>query len=267
MIEQRIELNGAPASVNDLRAIALVNYGHFTSMQVRRGCVRGLDLHLDRLARATWDLFGRPLDVEATRGWMHRIVGGDVSALSLRVNVFSHTLDRDHMNEPTTPDVLVATTAARTIEPSPLHVRSVRYEREAPHIKHVGTFGLYHQRRLAQALGYDDALFVDASSAISEGTIWNVGFSDGERVVWPDATALDGVSMRLLKAGLRQCGVPVVVRRIELTEIASFRSAFFTNSSCIACPIARIDSVDFEIDYGLGELLEKAYAIHPWQRI
>ena len=35
-------LDGRPASADDLRALALANYGHFTSMQVRGRAVKGL---------------------------------------------------------------------------------------------------------------------------------------------------------------------------------------------------------------------------------
>jgi branched-subunit amino acid aminotransferase/4-amino-4-deoxychorismate lyase len=183
------------------------------------------------------------------------------------VNVFSRALDRDRPDQPAAPDVLLTSAPARTIQPLPLRVGSVRYQREAPHIKHVGTFGLFHQKRLAQRQGFDDALFVDATAAVSEGTIWNVGFFDGEQVVWPDAPALDGISMQLLKAGLRARGVSTVTRRVELAELASFRGAFFTNSSCVACPIACIDEVVFDADSGMLTQLAWAMDAHPWQRV
>ncbi|MFC5490794.1 aminotransferase class IV family protein [Dokdonella soli] len=263
----RIELNGSPASVEDLRAVALVNYGHFTSMQVQGGCVRGLGLHLDRLERSTRELFGCPLDVDATRGWMRQIAGDDNAALSLRVNVFSRKLHRDHLAEPAEPDVLIAGGPVRAISAASLRVRSVRYDREAPHIKHVGTFGLFHQKRLAQTLGYDDALFVDAGGAVAEGTIWNIGFFDGERVVWPDAPALEGISMQLLKAGLRECGVDTITRRVPLGDVGTFRSAFFTNSSCTAVPIAAIDDVSFMVDAALAKTLHAAMSSQPLERI
>lgn len=267
MTEHRIELNGVPAGIDDLRAIALVNYGHFTSMQVHEGCVRGLDLHLERLDRATRELFDRPLDVAQVRHWMRRVAGDGGSSVSLRIHVFSRALDRDHLDTPAAPDVLIAGGAARTIASSPLRVRSVRYEREAPHIKHVGTFGLFHHKRLAQMQGFDDALFVDASGAVSEGSIWNVGFFDGERIVWPDAPALDGVSMQLLKHGLRVRGVETVTQRVGITDVGAFRSAFFTNSSRTAIPIASIDATGLVVDAGMLDTLDACMAANPWQPI
>jgi len=258
----RTELNGAPASVEDLRSVATVNYGHFTSMQVRGGAVRGLALHLQRLQSATLALFGSALDLDATRAWMRQAAAG-CSDLSLRVNVFSRRLDRDRPLHPAPPDVLITTAPARTIAAAPLRIGSVRYEREMPQIKHVGTFGLFLHKRQAQARGYDDALFVGADGAVAEGTIWNVGFHDGARVVWPEAPMLDGVAMQLLKAGLRACGVESVTRPIALEEIGAFRSAFFTNSSCTAVPLACIDDVGFGIDEDLLRLLDAAMATQP----
>jgi branched-subunit amino acid aminotransferase/4-amino-4-deoxychorismate lyase len=264
-MKQRIELNGETAEVEDLRHALLTNYGHFTSMQVRDGGVRGLDLHLDRLARATLELFGNALDLDLTRHWMRQAIGDSGMPLSLRVQVFARVLDRDHLDRPAMPDVLIATAPARTIETMPLRVRSVRYQREAPHIKHVGTFGLFQHKRLAQQHGFDDALFVEPDGAVAEGTIWNVGFFDGEQVVWPDAPALDGISMQLLKAGLSAIGIPSGTRRVELAGVGKFRAAFFTNSSCIACPLACVDDVGFEADPAFAGMLARAMDVHPWQ--
>ena len=42
----RIEINGHAATAGELAVPALVNYGHFTAMQVRDLRVRGLALHL-----------------------------------------------------------------------------------------------------------------------------------------------------------------------------------------------------------------------------
>jgi len=267
LMQQRVQLNGRPAGVDDLRALALVNYGHFSSMQVRDGAVRGLDLHLQRLQRATRELFASTLDVEATRGWMREALAGVAGTASLRVTVFSRALDRDRLCEAVAPDVLVALAPARDIGSAPLRVRSVRYQRDAPHIKHVGTFGLFHQKRLAQAAGFDDALFVDAGGAVAEGSIWNVGFFDGAQVVWPDAPALQGISMQQLQEGMRRRGVPMQVRRVELSEVARFRSAFFTNTSRTAVPLSCIDACAFAVDPDLLSLLEDCMSVHPWEAI
>jgi branched-subunit amino acid aminotransferase/4-amino-4-deoxychorismate lyase len=263
----RSELNGRPASADDLRALALTNYGHFTSMQVEDGGVRGLDLHLARLDASTRELFGRPLDGDLVRAYMRSALEGFGSAASLRVNVFSRRLHRDRMAEPAAPDVVVSAGAPRRIETTPVRVKSFRYERVLPHVKHVGTFGLFHHRRLAQLDGFDDALFVDAGGAVSEASIWNIGFFDGSGIVWPDAPALRGVSMQLLQQGLRERAIASDSHRIAHADIGAFRSAFLTNCSCAVRPIAEIDGARFAVDAELNALLEACYASNAPQPI
>lgn len=262
----RIEINGQPAGFDDLRLLAVQNYGHFTSMQVRDGGVQGLDLHLRRLRQATRELFDHDLDAGQVHDWMRRLAG-IAAAQSLRVSVFSRGFDRDRPARPALPDVLVSAAPARDVDPAPLRVRSQRYQRDAPHIKHVGTFGLFHQRRLAQQQGFDDALFVTADGAVSEGSVWNVGFFDGERVIWPDAPMLRGTSMQLLQDGLRRRGVPMEVRRIERAEVGAFRAAFFTNSSFAAVPLAGIDEASYAPCPQLHALLLECMALQPWQPV
>jgi branched-subunit amino acid aminotransferase/4-amino-4-deoxychorismate lyase len=263
----RCELNGTPASAADLRALATTNYGHFTAMQVGPGGVRGLDLHLARLDEATRELFGRPLDAGLARQYLRSALGGFDGAASMRVNVFSRKLHRDRMAEPAPPDVVVSVGAPRRIETTPVRLKSFRYERVLPHVKHVGTFGLFHHRRLAQLDGFDDALFVDASGAVSEASIWNLGFFDGRGIVWPDAPALRGISMQLLQKGLRERGVQVDSHRVAHADVGAFRSAFLTNCSCAVRPVAEIDGVGFAVDADLAAMLEACYASNPPQPV
>lgn len=265
-VRPRIEINGSPAGLDDLRLLAVQNYGHFTAMQVREGRVQGLDRHLDRLQRATRELFGHDLDLDVVRGWM-RCVADSAPTLSLRVTVYSRDFDRDRPARPATPDVLVGAMPARTLDPAPLRVRSARYQRDAPHIKHVGTFGLFHQRRLAQQHGFDDALFVTTDGVISEGSVWNVGFFDGERVVWPEAPMLRGTALQGLQAGLARAGHAQVVRRIGLDQLPAFRAAFFTNSSRAVQPIASIDDVRLDCDSDVFPRLAAIAAAESWQPI
>ena len=46
-----MELNGVPATLDQIKSLALTNYGHFTSMHVEDQRVRGLSLHMQRFAR------------------------------------------------------------------------------------------------------------------------------------------------------------------------------------------------------------------------
>jgi len=198
---------------------------------------------------------------------MRSALGERAGAASLRINVFSRRLHRDRMAEPALPDVMVSVSGPRRVEARPVRLKSFRYERVLPHVKHAGTFGLFHHRRLAQLDGFDDALFVDASGAVSEASIWNIGFFDGNGIVWPDAPSLRGISMQLLQKGLDERGMPGDSHRVAHADVGAFRSAFLTNSSCAVRPIAEIDGVRFRIDPELNAVLEACYGSNAPQAI
>jgi branched-subunit amino acid aminotransferase/4-amino-4-deoxychorismate lyase len=263
----RIELNGAPAQVDTLRALVQTSYGHFTSMQVREGCVRGLGLHLDRLVQATRELFGSELDRELVRAWLGQAIANDPRPLSLRVTVFSRALDRARMNAPANVDVLVSVGAGAPAAAAPLRLKTFRYQRELPAIKHVGTFPLFHYRRLAQQAGRDDALFVADDGRISEGSVWNIVFFDNHGAIWPDAPQLRGVSLQLLQAGLARRGAAGRVQAIRIDDLPGIRGAFFTNSSVPVQPIARIDDIELAVDDTLTVALHQAYDSSPLEPV
>ncbi|MEO8460715.1 MAG: aminotransferase class IV family protein [Dokdonella sp.] len=268
MMRSRIEINGDVAGAEDLQQLALVNYGHFTSMQVRGGCVRGFDLHVQRLADATRELFGSELDTDATRRYIRHALEGVNEPQSLRVTVFAREFDRMRPEQSPSPDVLVSTSSARdNTRIAPLRVRSIHYQREFPHIKHVGTFALFHHQRLARLAGFDDALFTTPTGDISEGSIWNVGFWDGDRVVFPTVPALRGVTLQLLEIGLRRQGVAYAHRNVNLSDLASLQAAFTMNSGALGQPIASIDACEFNGDPQLATLLQIAYESNPPQLV
>src|SRR5262249_47923313 len=132
----RLTINGEPAQADDLRIPIATNYGHFTSMRVEDGCVRGLDLHLQRLDTSTRCLSGHPLDGETLRGWLRDAVGDEQSALSVRINVFSRAYNRERPADTAKPDVLIAVSGAPASSVRPLRVKSFVYERDASLVKH-----------------------------------------------------------------------------------------------------------------------------------
>jgi len=263
----RVELNGEPASVDDLRVLVQTNYGHFSAMRAEDGGVRGLDLHLARLDAATRELFGTALDPERVRGYLRHALAGSDKPVALRVNVFSRALDRDQLASSVAADVLVIASSARPAALAPLRVKSFVYGRDSVAIKHVGTFPLFAHRRRAQLAGFDDALFVDAAGAISEGSIWNVGFVGADGIVWPDAPQLDGISMQLLKRGLARLGIASTTRAVTLADLAGYRAAFFTNASVPVRAISCIDAQAFAGEDATFAMLSAAYASNPPQAI
>ena len=261
----RTEINGETADAATLAFLAQVNYGHFTSMQVRNGGVRGLDLHLDRLAGATWRLFGRDLDRGQVRAWLRQAVDGE--SVSARITVFSRQLDRTRLEQAVDVDVLVATTPAREPDPAPLRVRSTVHARVLPGIKHVGTFDLLHHGREARLAGCDDVVFTSPAGSISEGSIWNIGFWDGAAVILPDSPCLRGITAQLVEAGLASAGIACIRRDVRVDALDGLQAAFAMNSSNPCRPIAGIDGHVFAVDGACSALVQAAYTMHPFERI
>jgi len=258
-------IDGVPASPDQLRALALLNYGHFTSMRADAQRVRGLSHHLDRLASHCLQLFAADLDREWVRSLVRDAVAsqGSESAV-VRVTIFDPTMDLGRpWVERASPVVLVTTRPAGPAYPGPFRVRSVTYQRDLPEVKHIGLMGPLWQRRHAQRNGFDDALFSDRESFISEGPTWNVAFHDGGRLIWPQAPVLEGVTMRLLQ----QVHDQSVIRPVNLRDIPMMRAAFATNTTIGVRPIAAIDSVELPIDTEMLQFLRKEYEEIPPERI
>lgn len=257
-----VELDGVPPTVEELGS-ALGGYGHFTAMQVRDGRVRGLDHHLRRLVTGTRLLFGTELDPDFVRACVRRLVVGE-GALSVRVLISARALDKD---EAMPTRVLVRTGPPHPPETAPLRLRSVRYQRVLPEVKHVGTFGLIHHSRQARLAGYDDALFVDHDGRVSEASIWNVGFLAGDTVVWPEAAVLPGTTMQVLREQLAALGVAQETREVRPAELPGFDAMFVTNSETPGRLVTSVDDVGLAADPRAAELLSKAYETASWDEI
>jgi branched-subunit amino acid aminotransferase/4-amino-4-deoxychorismate lyase len=251
----RIELDGEPPTADRIAAAALVNYGHYSTMQIRGRAVRGLDLHLTRLDAATRELFDTELDPERVRDLLRHALG-DVPDATGRITVVDGSGGAG-----AAPSVIVALTEPAEVLDRPARLRSVRYQRPFPYLKHAGSFGqIYHGRR-AERAGYDDALLVDDAGVIAETAVANIAFVDGDEVVWPDAPALAGITMQLLEPRL-----PSRRRAVRLSDVTSFDGAFITNSRGVT-PVGQVDDVRVPVDDRVVSRVVEAYAAVPWDPI
>ncbi|MEV0411360.1 aminotransferase class IV [Streptomyces sp. NPDC050448] len=262
-------LNGSPASLAALQALALTNYGHFTTMRVEDGGVRGLALHLARLVGDCRAVFGAELDPEWVRECVRREVGGRAGAFMVRVTVFDPELDLTAPDRAGHPCVLVTTRPAPGAgRPLPaLRVQRLVFHRDTPSVKHVALFGQLRLRRAARLAGYDDVLFVGSDGLVSEGCTWNVGFVDeAGTVVWPEADVLPGTTMRLLRTGRTgrdgQVTAPVTDGRLR-----SMRAAFATSTGIGVRSVAAVDDVLLRKDDPVVDALREAYAAVPLDRL
>lgn len=252
-----ILIDGLPATPDGLAHQALVNYGAYTSFRVEDGAARGLDLHLARLEQAAVELFGEsPSEAEFRRLMALAVAGRD--ACWLRVSLFSPEIGHRNPTYVGRPKVMTSVSPAPPPLATQVRVTAMPYEREAPHLKHLATFGLIRARRAARAAGFDDALFMDGEGWVTEGTLWNIGFVQGDQIVWPQAPMLSGVTQALITRGLPEVGLTSETRPIRLDEIGAFDGAFLCNSATPVCPITAIDDATFANDPVLLAKVEAA---------
>jgi branched-subunit amino acid aminotransferase/4-amino-4-deoxychorismate lyase len=102
----------------------------------------------------------------------------------------------------------------------------------------VGLFGSLWRRRIAQRNGFDDVLFTDADSTISEAATSNIGLLDGEELVWPQRDCLEGVTMRLINQILDG---RTTTRPVTLSQLAEVDAVFATNAAVGVRPIGALD--------------------------
>lgn len=252
-----VEIDGRLPAVEDLIHPALVNFGHFTAMQVRGGAVRGLHKHLLRLRNAHFELFGTEIKIEAVRSHMRSAVA-DRRNCYLRVTLYESppgairtmAVVRPPVEAPTTPQTL----------------ESISYTRPVPHIKHVGSFAQIFHGLKAEQHGFDDALLTFPDGQISETTIANIGFFRGRELVWTVAPSLSGITWQILDENVNERGFNVHRERVALSDLASFDGAFLANSTGIV-GVGRIDNHRYAPDLDVARELSAVYAAAPWDEI
>ncbi|MGW2325715.1 aminotransferase class IV family protein [Streptomyces sp. NPDC001700] len=252
------ELNGQPADPDALATLALTNYGHFTSMRVDDQRVRGLSHHLERLARDCAAVFGADLDPDLVRRYVRQAAADRGSASVVRVTIFDPGIDLGHPSTANTPNILVTARPAPALPLPPLRVKTIRYERDAPAIKHTGLFGSLHTRRAAQLDGYDDALFTTPDGRISEGPTWNVGFISDDDVIWPEASVLPGVTMALLQHHTAHTTAPITP-----ADTQHLHAAFATNTSIGVRALSTIDETPLPPEHPQLARLRDTYLTIP----
>jgi branched-subunit amino acid aminotransferase/4-amino-4-deoxychorismate lyase len=253
----RTEVDGREATAEQLRFPAFT-YGHFTAMQIRGRKVRGLALHLARLDAANRELFGVGLDGDVVRARIRHALGDDMEDASVRV----------YVGQPDPDGVSVMVTVRGPIEVAaePIGLMSVGYLRSEAHIKHLADHGQIYHRRRAELAGFDDALLTGPDGAIVECGIANIAFFDGTTVIWPDAPALQGITMQLVEPRLVAGGLPTRRDPVHMADIGSYRAAFVTNSRGIV-PVARIDDHSLDIDVDLMRTVAGVYGSVAWDTI
>lgn len=255
--------NGRDANTDDLAPLAFAGHAHFTAMQVRDRKVRGLDLHLARLRNASMRMYGRALPDERIRAYLRSAIEAGPADLSLTATVYSPAGEFVVAGPDIEPEVLIRTSPAATGPTGPLSLATFDYERPLASIKHVGEVAKTHYLREAVAQGFDDAAFVDRHGRLSEASIWNLVFWDGEAVVWPIADLLIGTTMGIVRRQLKRLGVPQRDQEVRLADLSGMAGAAVMNSWTSGIAVRRIGPAALPEAPTFRHALHRAYSAEP----
>jgi branched-subunit amino acid aminotransferase/4-amino-4-deoxychorismate lyase len=252
----RIEIDGSAVSPAERWDPAMLQYGHFTAMQVRNRRARGVELHLRRLDAATRELYGVGLDDGRVRNLIRHALADDIDA-SVRVYVVPAVAE---------PAIIVTVKPPGGVAPGLRRLRSVAYQRPQAHLKQLGHEGQRHAQQLARDIGFDDALLVGSDGLMAETASANIGFLAGSTVVWPDAPLLRGITMQLLDRALAERGVPSHKAPLRPADAASYDGVILANARGIAA-VDQIDEVAVPVDAERVQALTAIYESVEWDPI
>lgn len=260
-----MNLNGRPVTLDELAALGLVGYGHFTSMRIEPGgAVRGLSLHLTRLTRDCREVFATELDADRVRQLVRSAVGAVSEPMVARVTIFDPGLELGRPGATADPQILITSRKAPATPLGPLSLQSAVYARDLPRVKHIGLFGAMHQRATAQRAGFDDVVFTSPDGAISEIATSNVGFVRDGQLIWPHADVLPGTTMQLLSQTRDE---DVLVEKVTLADLDGFDAVIATNAAVGVRAVSNIDGSRWSTEHELIAILRKQYESIPPEQI
>jgi branched-subunit amino acid aminotransferase/4-amino-4-deoxychorismate lyase len=259
-----MQLNGVAPTMDQVKALALTNYGHFTSMMTEDGRARGLSLHMQRLARDCRLLFDVDLDIDQVRHYVRQALVDESPRTVARVTIYDPELELGTIGSVANPHVLVTTRAASASDPGPLRLQAAAYRREMAAVKHIGLFGALRCRRAAQREGFDDVLFLNQDGTISEIATSNIGFVRDGNIVWPRSEWLTGITMTLLNQALDE---PIRSEPVSLKDLPDMEFAFATNAATGIRPVTSVDDHSWPVDHPALKQLRDLYADIPAEQI
>jgi len=134
-----------------------------------------------------------------------------------------------------------------------------------PRVKnyHWGDFtaGLFE----AKDNGFETVILLDADGNVTEGPGFNVFAVSGNRLITPDAGALEGISRRTVIEMGQSHGMDVDIRPLPLAEFMEADEVFLSTSGGGVMPLTRVDDRIFSN----GAIGPVAAAMHEtyWQWI
>jgi branched-chain amino acid aminotransferase len=91
--------------------------------------------------------------------------------------------------------------------------------------------------------GYDDAIVLDAQGHVTEGTVSNIFFARGGKLITPGASAdlLEGITRASILQIARDAGLEIIERAVDRSELYIADEVFLCGSSARLIPVLSID--------------------------
>lgn len=130
------------------------------------------------------------------------------------------------------------------------------YERQFPDAKTLNMLGSYLAYRKAKKANAYDALLVNNSGCITEGTRTNFFAIKGKTLISPPMEEiLEGVTLKHVIEVAKKNGYSVQFEPIPLASIGSCDGAFLTSTSSKIMPLCKIDEVELIVSEALKTLI------------
>ncbi|PIZ62799.1 hypothetical protein COY16_03485 [Candidatus Roizmanbacteria bacterium CG_4_10_14_0_2_um_filter_39_13] len=134
---------------------------------------------------------------------------------------------------------------------------SFEYERWMPQSKSLNMLASYYYYNKSKKQGGYDALYVDHSGNIREGTRTNFYAMKGKKIISPPKQdVLEGVTMMTIEKVIESSDFTIEYRPISKTSLPDFDSVFLSSTSSKILPVASIDSMKFHISSDLKQLIQ-----------
>ncbi|PJC30639.1 hypothetical protein CO051_05210 [Candidatus Roizmanbacteria bacterium CG_4_9_14_0_2_um_filter_39_13] len=134
---------------------------------------------------------------------------------------------------------------------------SFEYERWMPQSKSLNMLASYYYYNKSKKQGGYDALYVDHSGNIREGSRTNFYTIKGKKIISPPKQdVLEGVTMMTIEKVIKTSDFSIEYRPIAQKSLLEYDSVFLSSTSSKILPIVSIDGVKFGVSVDLKHLIQ-----------
>jgi branched-subunit amino acid aminotransferase/4-amino-4-deoxychorismate lyase len=231
-------------------------FGVYETIRVVRGKPLFLEQHLERLMSSAKCIgLTHTLDTTTIGAWTKALIAETkADALNLKMLLIGARDIADVQLyiiplAPLFPDKRLFVRGASVI--------SIQHERFMPQAKTLNMLPSYLSYSKAKAAGCYDAIYVNRSGCITEGTRTNFFALRGTQLISPPKNEiLEGVTLLNVIKVAEQNGFTIAYEDIPLAHIHEYDGAFLTSTSSKIMPLSQIDGKPMPIPDSLHTLIK-----------